>query len=90
MIPSEYLVKSGPEKDELVEDYKEALKEIPCKHFNRGKGQCPFMNSCLYAHLLSNGTPYEYPWKDTKLNENGEWEDDIEPTLAERFGNLNI
>ena len=48
------------------------------------------MNSCLYAHLLPNGTPDEYPWKDTKLNENGEWEDDIEPTLAQRFGSLGI
>ena len=48
------------------------------------------MNSCLYAHLLPNGTPYEYPWKDTKLNENGEWEDDIEPTLAQRLGSLGI
>jgi hypothetical protein len=48
------------------------------------------MNSCLYAHLLSNGQQYEYPWRDTKINENGEWEDDYEPTLAERFGNLNV
>jgi hypothetical protein len=44
------------------------------------------MNSCLYAHLLPNGTLYEYPWKDNKINEHGEWEDDYEPTLAERFG----
>jgi hypothetical protein len=48
------------------------------------------MNSCLYAHKLHNGTVYEYPWRDLKLTEKGEWEDDVEPTLAERFGNLNF
>lgn len=90
VIPSVHMIKSGPEKEALIEEYKEVLKSIPCKHFNRGKGQCPFMNSCLYAHLLPNGTPYEYPWKENKINELGEWEDDIEPTLAERFGNLNF
>ena len=88
VIPSAKLVKSGPEKEGLLEDYREALKEIPCRHFNKGKGACPFMNSCLYAHLLPDGTPFEYAWKDNKINEYGEWEDDYEPTLAERFGQL--
>ena len=90
VVPSDHLVKSGPEKDYLIEEYKEALKAIPCKHFNRGKGVCPFMNSCHYAHLLSNGTPYEYPWRDMKVNEEGEYVDDVEQTLAQRFGNLDI
>lgn len=48
------------------------------------------MNSCNYSHRLPDGTIYEYPWKDIKLNEMGEWEDDQELTLAERFGNLNF
>ena len=90
VVPSDHLVKSGPNKEGLVEDYKALLKEIPCSHFNKGKSQCPFMNSCLYAHLLPSGTPYEYPWKENKLNEQGEWVEDYEPTLAERFGNLNF
>lgn len=90
VIPSFYIVKSGPEKDFLIEEYKETLKSIPCRHFNKGKGACPFMNSCLYAHNLPNGMHYEYPWKDTKLNEQGQWEDDRELTLAERLGNLNF
>jgi E3 ubiquitin-protein ligase makorin len=90
VIPSSYLVKSGPEKTSLVEEYKEVLKEIPCRLFNKGKGECPFMNSCNYSHRLPDGTVYEYPWKDVKLNEMGEWEDDHELTLAERFGNFTI
>ena len=90
VIPSDHLVKSGPEKDDLIEEYKEVIKGIPCRWFNRGKEECPFRNSCNYAHILPDGTIYEYPWRDIKLNEQGEWEDDYEPTLAERFGNLNF
>lgn len=86
VIPSTRMVKSGPEKEELMEEYKEVLKTIPCRHFNKGKGMCPFMNSCLYAHVLPDGSPYVYPWKDNKLNEYGEWEDDAETTLADRIG----
>jgi len=78
VIPSQKLVKSGPEKDDLFEDYKGALSEIPCRIFNKGLGICPFRNSCLYAHLMPDGTPYEYPWKDNRMNEYGEWEDDSE------------
>ena len=90
VVPSQKLIKSGPEKDDLIEEYKAVLKEIPCKHFNKGLGKCPFMNSCLYAHYLMDGTAYEYPWKDNKMNEYGEWEDDHEITLADRFKDLNL
>ena len=45
------------------------------------------MNSCFYAHLMPDGTKYIYPWKDTKINEYGEWEDDQERTLAQQIGN---
>ena len=34
VIPSYYMVNSGPEKDALIEEYENALGEIPCKHFN--------------------------------------------------------
>jgi E3 ubiquitin-protein ligase makorin len=69
VVPSDHLVKSGPEKEDLISEYKEVLKEIPCRLFNKGKGECPFRNSCNYAHVLPDGTAYEYPWKDIKLNE---------------------
>ena len=62
-------MKSGREKEMLIEEYKDVIGAIPCKHFNRGKGLCPFMNSCMYAHLLPDGSKYEYPWKDNKINE---------------------
>lgn len=45
------------------------------------------MNSCFYAHCMPDGTKYLYPWKDNKINEYGEWEDESEITLAEQIGN---
>lgn len=85
VIPSNYIVNSGPDKDDLVQEYKDTLAEIPCKHFDKGKGQCPFRNSCNYAHILKNGEHYEYPWVDNKLIE-GQWMNDFTPTLAQSMG----
>lgn len=42
VIPSTKMLGWGPEKDELIEQYTGALEEIPCRHFNKGKGYCPF------------------------------------------------
>ena len=42
VIPSNYLVQSGPQKDKLIEEYNSALRKIPCKHFKLGEGRCPF------------------------------------------------
>ena len=88
VIPSSYIIKNGPEKTDMIEEYKEVLKSIPCRHFNKGKCVCPFQNSCFYAHLMPDGTDYMYPWKDNKINEFGEWEDDTEVTLADRIGRI--
>jgi hypothetical protein len=65
---------SGPDKEALIEEYCETLNAIPCKHFNGGRGSCPFRNSCNYAHEIG-GVPYEYPWADNKLLD-GEWIND--------------
>jgi hypothetical protein len=89
VIPSFYPYKSGPEKDDLINDYKDCLAEMDCKHFNKGHGKCPFLNSCLYAHRLPNGDYYEYPFADDfKYNEHGEQIEEVEPTLADQFGSL--
>lgn len=87
VIPSDFFVRSGPDKEDLIDQYKETLHDIPCKHFNKGKGDCPFKNSCNYAHKLANGDRYEYPWMDDRrFTTDGEWIEDEEPTLAERMG----
>jgi len=38
VIPSYYMVNSGPDKDALIKEYKDALRELPCKYFEKGKG----------------------------------------------------
>ena len=42
VIPSNRHIRDPDEKDELIEEYTAALAEKPCRHFNQGKGYCPF------------------------------------------------
>eukprot|EP01031_Cornospumella_fuschlensis_P034702 gene34702-42021_t len=48
IVPSVRHVRKGPEKDGIIEAYKDSLKKIPCK--NLAKGPCPFRASCFYFH----------------------------------------
>jgi hypothetical protein len=89
VIPSNMHIKDPDEKEELIEEYTAALLEIPCRHFNEGKGYCPFQNSCYYAHYLPNGEWYDYPYKQTYIDEDGvmhEYNSDDEPVLADQLG----
>ena len=60
VIPSSKYLPGGEAKQQLVEEYQEVLSEIPCRHFNYGKGECPFLNSCFYAHYTKDGKKFEY------------------------------
>lgn len=59
VIPSEYWLDTDEEKVKLIQDYKSSMKTIHCKFFKRGKGSCPFNNSCFYLHALPDGTRAE-------------------------------
>jgi len=56
VIPSYYMVTDQKEKDELIDQYKSKMKQIPCKYFDFGKGICKFAEHCLYSHqnLVNN------------------------------------
>lgn len=89
VIPSTRMIFDGDMKEQLVQEYTDYIAEIPCMHFNKGKGYCPFQNSCFYAHYLENGEWYEYPFKQTYVDEDGEMHErgpDGEQTLAARLG----
>lgn len=92
VIPSNTLITDWDIKGDLIEEYTEALGDIPCRHFNQGKGYCPFQNSCYYGHWLENGDWYEYPFKKTYIDEDGVMhevnDDEDEPTLAQMIGGL--
>ncbi|KAL8589277.1 hypothetical protein ACOMHN_039920 [Nucella lapillus] len=56
VTPSQLWVDSPEEKTQLIEGYKNALKEKPCRHFDQGRGDCPFNDSCFYKHALPDGS----------------------------------
>ena len=86
VIPS-FFHATGSAKEVLCQEYSGALHDIPCRLFNKGRGECPFKDSCMYAHIDKAGNEFEYGYADDKaINSEGQWVDDHEPTLAERMG----
>ena len=59
IIPSPVTPRTPEEKALIVDTYKASLSRIPCRHFVFGKVECPFGNSCFYAHLKPDGTRAE-------------------------------
>ncbi|KAG6844636.1 hypothetical protein H0H87_005293 [Tephrocybe sp. NHM501043] len=66
IIPSSRFCKDGPEKQQIVQKYKDSMARVPCKHFastkakNPNKPMCPFGKDCFYQHLNEDGTPYTF------------------------------
>ena len=50
------------------------FRKKPCRHFDEGRGECPFNDSCFYKHALPDGTsaPPSKPRK--RENADGELE----------------
>ena len=76
------------EKNIIVEDYKMQLQEKHCKHFDHGRGTCPFGTSCFYRHEFLDGSLEDR----TKLpdvrfvtNSDGEFTHVRDNTLASAF-----
>lgn len=38
-----------------MDNYREKLRSIDCKHFSFGDGNCPFGTSCFYKHAYHDG-----------------------------------
>ena len=57
VIACDRFVSESSRKAALNADYSRATHSIPCRHFNYGRGECPFGSSCFYAHLNMDGTP---------------------------------
>jgi E3 ubiquitin-protein ligase makorin len=51
VTPSTEWPRDQIEKDRIIAEYKTKLSKMDCKHFNKGRGTCPFGNSCFYAHI---------------------------------------
>ncbi|KAG1690194.1 hypothetical protein DVH05_028268 [Phytophthora capsici] len=56
IIPSSRMVTKPERKKMLIDVYRQNLSGIPCRHFDEGRGTCPFGSSCFYAHRYPDGT----------------------------------
>jgi hypothetical protein len=72
VIPSPKFVKYGPEKDAIVQAYKDSKRSIPCRNFQQSLRSrslfCPFGKDCLYAHkdpITGEDYVFEHTHQDT-------------------------
>uniref|UniRef100_H0XLP3 RING-type E3 ubiquitin transferase n=1 Tax=Otolemur garnettii TaxID=30611 RepID=H0XLP3_OTOGA len=52
IIPHKFWVSEGPEKEQLIRNFKARTSQIRCRFFTRGNGRCPFNSDCIYLHQL--------------------------------------
>jgi hypothetical protein len=55
IVPCDRMVRDRARKQKLIDAYQANLRQIDCKHFDRGNGTCPFGTSCFYRHIYENG-----------------------------------
>ncbi|KAG6831105.1 hypothetical protein H0H92_012782 [Tricholoma furcatifolium] len=101
IIPSSRFCKEGPEKERIIQNYKDSMKRVPCKHFVATKAKdprapmCPFGKDCFYQHLNDDGTPFIFSEGVDKWHLRnrphgffGFMSDEIEPLFFQARGNL--
>lgn len=71
VIPCDRFIADEGRKAVVSKEYHSSQKTIPCKHYNYGKGSCPFGTSCFYAHLNPDGTPAVAPKHTIRLDAEG-------------------
>ncbi|CAG9822556.1 unnamed protein product [Phaedon cochleariae] len=55
VYPSNVWMETKDEKDRFIDFHKQRMKKLDCKYYRKGKGKCPFGNTCVYLHALPNG-----------------------------------
>jgi E3 ubiquitin-protein ligase makorin len=56
VAPSAVWPRDEDEKQALLGAYKARLGGVPCRHFDQGRGSCPFGSSCFFSHRLADGS----------------------------------
>lgn len=69
VTPSAVWIDDPAEKKKLIEDYKTALREKPCKYFAQGTRTCPFGSSCFYKHAYPDGRVEEVKLRHCNTSE---------------------
>lgn len=78
------------EKQVIIEDYKQQLQAKHCKHFDHGRGKCPFGTSCFYRHEYLDGSLQDrtqLPDVRFVTNSDGEFTTVRDNTLASAIDN---
>merc|ERR1712002_365861 len=76
IVPSQYWYEDEDDKKRLMEEYKKALSNKPCKHFDQGRGECPFGSHCFYKHAYPDGRiASPKPPRRKRQNADGELDD---------------
>jgi len=74
VVPSRYWVDDKEDKEKLIDSYKQALSEKPCKYFKQGRGECPFAGACFYLHAFPDGTKAAMPPPRPRHRQNNDGE----------------
>ncbi|KAI9291022.1 hypothetical protein K502DRAFT_159308 [Neoconidiobolus thromboides FSU 785] len=69
ITPSLIWVADKEEKEKIIDAYKSKLKQIPCRYFDSGRGECPFGSSCFYIHQYPDGSYQELEIRKAKNSE---------------------
>ncbi|XP_078011810.1 LOW QUALITY PROTEIN: putative E3 ubiquitin-protein ligase makorin-1 [Phascolarctos cinereus] len=56
-VPYKFWVSKGPEKEQLIKNFKDRTSQIHCKFFIQRKGRCPFQSDCIYQHQFPESWP---------------------------------
>ncbi|XP_016047894.2 E3 ubiquitin-protein ligase makorin-1-like [Erinaceus europaeus] len=57
VIPCQFWVSEGAEKEQLIQSFKAWTSQIPCRFFAQGSRHCPFKSDCIYLHQLQAKAP---------------------------------
>eukprot|EP00184_Porphyridium_aerugineum_P000168 CAMPEP_0184694510 /NCGR_PEP_ID=MMETSP0313-20130426/2437_1 /TAXON_ID=2792 /ORGANISM="Porphyridium aerugineum, Strain SAG 1380-2" /LENGTH=389 /DNA_ID=CAMNT_0027152805 /DNA_START=215 /DNA_END=1384 /DNA_ORIENTATION=+ len=89
LIPSPTFITDPEKKGAMFDKYLKKLSEIPCKHFNYGEGQCPFLGKCYFRHCDKDGNDIDkssYSKSRYRVGQDGKLEEVKEFTLADFLG----
>jgi len=57
IVPSHRFVTDAKRKQQIIEEYKQRMAQIRCKHFDENElEECPFGSSCFYKHVRKDGS----------------------------------
>jgi hypothetical protein len=67
-----------------ISSYKRHLEAVPCRHFDEGRGTCPFGTSCFYKHAYPDGSLEQPKALNVRMatNSQGEYAPVREQTLS--------